>query len=71
MNEQFYLTESNALSRCSSLTGLAEDEIISLVGIFSKRSRWSGLPRGKIVVKICGEVQIRKSFGNKLLWSNK
>ena len=68
---QFYLTESNAINRCSSLTGLAEDEIISIVGIFSKRSRWSGLPRGKLIIKECGELQIRKSFGNKLLWSNK
>jgi hypothetical protein len=61
----FYINENPELA--SQLTGLALDEIETIVGRFQKNSCRAGLLRGKVVVTL-DKVQIRKCFGNKLLW---
>lgn len=66
MTEQFYINEDE--DRACEVTGLALDEIESVVGRFGHQSARKGLLRGKVVVTEDGKVQIRKCFGNKLLW---
>lgn len=64
--ELFYINENEELA--CELTGLAIDEIETVVGRFGPQSHRKGLLRGKVVVKEDGTVQIRKCFGDKLLW---
>lgn len=59
---------STSVEQASHLTGLAVDEIETLVGRFAKHSHRAGKLRGKVVVYIDGSVEIRKCFGNKLIW---
>ena len=61
----FYINENPDLA--CDLTGLAIDELESVVGKFASHSARKGLLRGKVVVTDT-QVQIRKCFGNKLLW---
>jgi len=65
----FYINTD--IEQALDLTGLALDELESVVGRFAAHSRRSGLLRGKIVEYSCGKIEIRTCFGNKLLWSNK
>ena len=61
----FYINENEQLAL--ELTGLALDELEGVVGRFGAQSARKGMLRGKVIVT--GEtVQIRKCFGNKLLW---
>lgn len=62
----FYVNEN--IDKACSLTELSEDELEVVVGRFSAVSSRKGLLRGKVIVMIDGNVQIRKCFGNKLLW---
>lgn len=64
----FYINTDIALAL--ELTGLAADELEQVVGRFTIRSTRAGLLKGKLVQYANGKVQIRKCFGNKLLWSN-
>lgn len=64
----FYINENEALA--CELTGLALDEIETVVGRFGPNSHRKGMLRGKIVVLTNGRVQIRKCFGSKLLWQS-
>ncbi len=65
MSDTFYINQNPDLAM--ELTGLAMDEIETLVGRFQKNSCRAGMLRGKVIVKDeC--VEIRKCFGNKLLW---
>jgi hypothetical protein len=64
--QQFYINENEELA--CEVTGLEIDEIEAVVGRFGPQSMRKGLLRGKIVVKCDGTIQIRKCFGNKLLW---
>lgn len=66
MSESFYINEDE--DRACEVTGLALDEIESVVGRFGPQSSRKGLLRGKVVFTDDGRVQIRKCFGNKLLW---
>lgn len=66
MTETFYINTNPKLA--CELTGLALDELETVVGRFAQHSSRKGLLRGKIVVTET-EIQIRKCFGNKLLWS--
>lgn len=68
METVFYINEDEALA--CKLTGLALDEIEAVVGRFGPQSARQGMLKGKIVVCQDGTVQIRKCFGNKLLWEN-
>ena len=61
----FYINTN--IDKALEVTGLALDELESIVGRFGQQSSRKGLLRGKIVVD-CDKVQIRKCFGNKLLW---
>ena len=63
----FYINENVDLAL--DTTGLALDEIESIVGRFTKVSHRAGLLRGKVIIFINGKVQVRKCFGNKLLWT--
>lgn len=64
--EAFYINENEA--KACKITDLALDEIESIVGRFGPQSSRKGMLRGKIVIAMDGSVQIRKCFGNKLLW---
>jgi hypothetical protein len=66
--EQFYINEDE--DRACEVTGLALDEIETVVGRFGQQSSRQGMLRGKVVVTLDGKVQIRKCFGDKLLWES-
>lgn len=66
IESSFYINESVQLAL--EVTGLELDELETVVGRFTNRSHRAGLLKGKIVIRTDGTVQIRKCFGNKLLW---
>jgi hypothetical protein len=66
--ESFYLSDKNNLSRALDMTGLALDELESIVGYFTKTSWRHGQMRGEVVVKLNGEIVIRHHFTKKKLW---
>lgn len=66
MSQMFYINEDE--DRACAVTGLALDEIETVVGRFGPQSSRKGLLRGKIVITEDGQVQIRACFGNRLLW---
>lgn len=66
---EFYINENQELAL--KLTALALDELELLVGRFGPQSSRKGLLRGKIVVTESGKVQIRRCFGNRLVWEVK
>lgn len=68
MSTEFYINENEQLA--CEITGLALDEIESIVGRFGNHSKRKGLLRGKIVISEDDTIQIRKCFGNKLLWKS-
>lgn len=65
--DSFYLSELINLDRATELTGLALDEIESIVGRFTKISQRAGQLRGEVVVSTKG-VLIRHHFTKKVLW---
>lgn len=65
----FFYINAN-VDRALELTGLALDELEVIVGRFAKHSHRANLLRGKIVITQYGKVQVRKCFGNKLLWQS-
>jgi len=68
INEQYYLSDHGNLERAVIDTGLDREEILSIVGgLFTKNSRWSGKPKGKIVITF-DKIFIKTSFGNRTLW---
>lgn len=67
IEKQFYINENVDLA--CEVTGLSLDEIELIVGRFANHSNRKGLLRGKVVVKF-DKIEIRKCFGNKLLWTN-
>lgn len=72
--DQYYLSDSNNIHRACDDTGLSQDEIIDMLGYFTKQSHRAGLLRGKIVFKINRQgvevYEIRHHFNNKLYWSS-
>ncbi len=68
IEQMFYLSDESKLDYASDITGLSKCEIEEIVGRFKPHSSRAGQLRGKVVVYIDGNVSIRKSFGNKLLW---
>jgi hypothetical protein len=64
--QTFYINTNVELAL--ELTGLALDELEIIVGRFAANSRRAGLLRGKIVETADGTVEVRKCFGNQLLW---
>ena len=68
IEQSFYINTD--LSLALKVTGLALDELEEVVGRFTSRSHRAGLLKGKIVIRMDGSVQIRKCFGNKLLWKS-
>lgn len=67
MNTTMFYINNNPDLACE-VTGLAIDELVLVVGKFAAHSHRAGLLRGKVVVTDT-QVQIRKCFGNKLLWA--
>ena len=51
-------------------TGLASDELETIVGRFRPHSQRRGQLRGKVSIQANGEVLIRHHFNNKILWSS-
>lgn len=67
--ESFYLSELNTLDRVETLTGLAKDEIESLVGRFTNRSHRAGKLRGEVVIYANLTIKIRHHFTkSKIFW---
>lgn len=66
IEKEFYF--SSQYEKAKKLCGLADDEIESIVGRFRKNSWRAGQLRGKVVELIDGQIQIRESFGGRLLW---
>lgn len=64
----YYLSDDLALNQAIDDTGLDADEIEHLVGRFTKASQWAGKLRGKLCENQHGQLELRTSFGNKLLW---
>ena len=74
------IIESHYLSNLCNLqienyTELSIDEVESIVGRFTTRSRWSGKLRGELRIYACGKVEIFNNFKTKknprkVLWSN-
>lgn len=66
--DKFYLSEPGNLELAISATGLAEDEIVGLVGKFkNNHHRWPGQLKGEVVVGLKA-IQIRHHFTKKVLW---
>ena len=65
--ESFYINTN--VEYALEVIGLDVDELESIVGRFANHSHRAGLLRGKVVILSDDTVQIRKSFGNKLLWT--
>lgn len=75
VEEQFYLSgtskeESEKLQKVSDDTGLAYDEIESLVGRFRPHSMRAGQLRGQVFYYLDDRIEIRHHFTKKLLWRN-
>lgn len=66
--ESLYLSNIENLNKVQRLTGLALDELESLVGRFNRNSHRAGLLRGELVKKIDGEIILRHHFNKKVLW---
>lgn len=67
ITQSFYINTNIELAL--ELTGLELDELESVVGRFANHSHRAGLLRGKVLLLVDGTIQIRKCFGNKLLWT--
>lgn len=63
----FYINEDP--ERAMEVTGLALDEIESIVGRFAAHSCRAGKLRGKVVI-LDQYVTIEKCFGKGILWTN-
>jgi hypothetical protein len=64
---EFYLSDKKNLCAALQLTNLAADELEQIVGRFRPHSSRAGKLRGKVLeFEDC--IEIRTSFGNKLLW---
>jgi phage-related protein len=70
IEESFYLSDSNNHNKAIKATGLAIDEIESLVGRFNKNSHRAGQMRGEVVVFVDGSVKIRHHFTKKTIWKD-
>lgn len=68
IDKSFYLSDPHNTPEAERLTGLAIDEIESVVGRFAPHSCRAGQLKGKVLSYLDGNVEIRKSFGNQLLW---
>lgn len=51
-------------------TGLAADEIETIVGRFAAHSSRAGKLKGKVVILPDGTVEIHRCFGTGVLWSS-
>lgn len=64
-----YLSEAENLNAIMEITGLAIDELETIVGRFAKHSHRAGKLRGQLIVdEIKGKIQIVHSFTKKKLW---
>jgi hypothetical protein len=69
-DEPMYLSDEENVKIVLEVTGLAVDELESIVGRFQANSQWAGQLRGCAVVRPCGEVQLRHHFTKELLWES-
>jgi hypothetical protein len=66
--DSWYLSNDNTLNKTLRLTGLALDELTSIVGRFNKNSCRAGLLRGEVIVNVDNNIIIRHHFNKKVLW---
>ena len=59
---------SNDESRASEVTGLAPDELETLLGRFKANSYRAGKMRGEVVILLDESIFIRHHFSKKILW---
>lgn len=65
----YYLSTHKNLNRFIEQSGLALDEIITLVGRFKSNSKWAGEVRGEAVVDtFTSRIKLRHHFNKKILW---
>ena len=72
--ESYYLSNLSSL-QIANYTDLSLDEVESIVGRFTSRSRWAGKLRGELRIHACGKVEIFNNFKTKknprkVLWSS-
>jgi hypothetical protein len=65
--ETFYLSDEANVARAQDITGMSENEIVSLVGRFGKNSQRAGLVRGEAVLFDDGTGVIRHHFTKKII----
>lgn len=71
ITQTFYLSHPDNAGLVLELTGLAEDELESIVGRFpSDHWRWPSELKGEAVVYANGNIRIRHHFTKKVLWRN-
>jgi len=68
--DQYYLSDPSNIDKAIEDTGLSLEEILGLVGRFSKTSSRHGQIRGQVLSYLDGKVEIRTSFGSKKIWSS-
>lgn len=66
--EQYYINVQPLKAQLD--TGLASDELESIVGRFPSHHARRGHLRGEILVYANGDVRIRHHFTKRILWSN-
>jgi hypothetical protein len=67
----FYLSEEDNIDKAIELTGLDQDEILELVGRFTKQSHRAGKVRGELIELADGTIKLRHHFTKKVIWENK
>lgn len=66
--DSYYLSQPGMLKKTTEITELSEDEIIYMVGKFTKRSHRAGKYRGEVLITVKDEVIIRHHFTKKIIW---
>lgn len=66
--DQYYLSEETNVERFLEMSGLAKDELASVVGYFRKDHwRFAGKMKGEVLVYASGKFTVRHHFNKKKL----
>lgn len=66
--EQYYINTRPI--QAQSDTGLAVDELESIVGRFRRGHKFQGHLRGQVYIYVDGGIEIRHHFNKKILWKS-
>lgn len=67
---KYFLSQDSGLRLTTKLTGLLPEEIIEIVGIFSEKSKWAGLPQGELIEYDVGKYALKLYGSDEILWCN-